>query len=75
MLCFTKVDLLKEAMARVPLCDVFPDYAGGADVDAACDYVRHRFLSLMEVDSWRRVVARYISTMNTHQTSCMSGSQ
>jgi hypothetical protein len=70
MLCFTKFDLLKEAMARVPLCDVFPDYVGGSDVNAACEYFKHRFLSVIKAGRWRSVVVRYISTINTDQTLC-----
>jgi guanine nucleotide-binding protein G(i) subunit alpha len=70
MLCFTKIDLLKEAMARVPLCNIFTDYIGGNDVDAACNYFKHRFLSVMEISCWQNVAVRYISTLNSHQTLC-----
>ncbi len=46
ILFLNKIDLSAEKLPRSPLEDYSPDYQGGANYDAACDYLLHRFVSL-----------------------------
>jgi guanine nucleotide-binding protein subunit alpha len=41
-----KIDLFAEKLLRSPLGDCFPDFDGGNNYGAACDYLLHRFVSL-----------------------------
>ncbi|ESK84355.1 guanine nucleotide-binding protein subunit alpha [Moniliophthora roreri MCA 2997] len=46
VLLLNKKDVLERKIAKSPIVDFFPDYAGGTDVEAACDYFVQRFLSV-----------------------------
>ncbi|KAJ3549081.1 hypothetical protein NMY22_g1025 [Coprinellus aureogranulatus] len=39
ILFLNKIDLFAEKLPRSPLGDYFPDYTGGDNYDAACDYL------------------------------------
>jgi len=41
-----KIDLFREKLPRSPIANFFPDYTGGTDLQAACDYFSSRFVSL-----------------------------
>lgn len=41
ILFLNKIDLFAEKLPRSPLGDYFPDYTGGNNYDAACDYLLH----------------------------------
>ena len=43
ILFLNKVDLFKLKLARSPLCNFFPDYSGGNDVNRAAKYLLWRF--------------------------------
>ena len=45
LLFLNKIDLLKDKLHTSPLKKSFPDYQGGADYAAACDYIRNKFVS------------------------------
>ena len=42
----SQVDLFKEKLPRSPIANYFPDYHGGSDLQAACDYFTSRFVGL-----------------------------
>src|SRR6202161_4719441 len=50
ILFLNKIDLFAEKLPYSPLGDYFPDYNGGDNYDAACDYLLHRFVSLNQRD-------------------------
>ncbi|KAJ6537849.1 G protein alpha-subunit [Mycena capillaripes] len=61
------VDNFSEKLERSPLADYFPDYTGGANYDAACDYLLYRFVSLNQSAALKQIYAHYVSTMDTQQ--------
>ncbi|KAH8914076.1 G-alpha protein [Atractiella rhizophila] len=46
ILFLNKIDLFKEKLPRSPIEPFFPDYQGGQDLQAACDYFTGRFVAL-----------------------------
>lgn len=46
ILFLNKIDLFKEKLQRSPIEPFFPDYSGGRDLQAACDYFSGRFVAL-----------------------------
>lgn len=46
VLFLNKSDVFREKLARVPLADYFPDYQGGANFEAAVEFIRNRFMRL-----------------------------
>ncbi|KAF8180751.1 hypothetical protein K438DRAFT_1602486 [Mycena galopus ATCC 62051] len=46
--------------------DYFPDYTGGDNYDAACDYLLHRFVSLNHSAATMQIYAHYVSTADSH---------
>ena len=41
-----QIDLFREKLPRSPIANFFPDYTGGSDLQAACDYFSSRFVGL-----------------------------
>jgi hypothetical protein len=50
--------------------DYFPDYTGGENYDAACDYLLHRFVSLNQSAATKQIYAHYMSTTDGQQLKC-----
>ncbi|KAL9047546.1 MAG: hypothetical protein Q9206_006682 [Seirophora lacunosa] len=46
ILFLNKIDRFKEKLPVSPMKNYFPDYEGGPDYAAACDYILNRFVSL-----------------------------
>lgn len=46
ILFLNKIDLFREKITRSPISNFFPDYTGGTDLQAACDYFSSRFVGL-----------------------------
>ncbi|KAK7018271.1 G-protein alpha subunit [Favolaschia claudopus] len=67
IILFLRVDTLAEKLPRIPLSDYFPDYEGGSDYDAACDYLLHRFVSLDQHTGKRQIYANYASVADPQQ--------
>ncbi|KAJ7759843.1 hypothetical protein B0H14DRAFT_2634300 [Mycena olivaceomarginata] len=47
--------------------DYFPDYQGGDNYDAACDYLLHRFVSLNQSAATKQICAHYTCATDTQQ--------
>ena len=43
---FNKIDLFKDKLLWSPMEFYFPDFEGGSDYEAACNYILNRFVSL-----------------------------
>ncbi|KAK7017714.1 guanine nucleotide binding protein, alpha subunit [Favolaschia claudopus] len=67
IILFLRVDTLAEKLPRIPLSDYFPDYEGGNNYDAACDYLLHRFVSLDQHAAKRQIYANYASVADPQQ--------
>ncbi|KAF8182543.1 heterotrimeric G-protein alpha subunit, GPA1-like protein [Pholiota molesta] len=67
ILFLNKIDLFAEKLPRSPLADYFPDYQGGANYDAACDYLLHRFVSLNQSAATKQIYAHYTCATDTQQ--------
>lgn len=50
--------------------DYFPDYTGGDNYDAACDYLLHRFVSLNQSATTKQIYAHYTCATDTQQIKC-----
>ena len=74
ILFLNKIDLFAEKLPRSPLGDYFPDYTGGDNYDAACDYLLHRFVSLNQSAATKQIYAHYTCATDTQQIKCTSPS-
>jgi guanine nucleotide-binding protein G(i) subunit alpha len=72
ILFLNKIDLFAEKLPRSPLGDYFPDYNGGENYDAACDYLLHRFVSLNQSAQTKQIYAHYTCATDTQQIKCKS---
>ena len=72
ILFLNKIDLFAEKLPRSPLGDYFPDYNGGENYDAACDYLLHRFVSLNQSAATKQIYAHYTCATDTQQIKCES---
>ncbi|KAF8886614.1 heterotrimeric G-protein alpha subunit, GPA1-like protein [Gymnopilus junonius] len=61
ILILNHVDRFAAKLHHSPLGDYFPDYRGGNDYDAACDYILNRFVSLNQNTAKRQIYAHYCS--------------
>ncbi|KAJ7603240.1 guanine nucleotide binding protein, alpha subunit [Mycena polygramma] len=66
ILFLNKIDLFAEKLAEEP-GDYFPDYQGGDNYDAACDYLLHRFVSLNQSAATKQIYAHYTCATDTQQ--------
>ncbi|KAI0249627.1 heterotrimeric G protein alpha subunit B [Lactifluus subvellereus] len=67
ILFLNKIDLFAEKLPRSPLGDYFPDYTGGADYNAACEYLLQRFVSLNQSAATKQIYAHYTCATDTNQ--------
>ncbi|CAK5278893.1 unnamed protein product [Mycena citricolor] len=67
ILFLNKIDLFAEKLPRSPLGDYFPDYQGGDNYDAACEYLLHRFVSLNQSAATKQIYAHYTCATDTQQ--------
>ncbi|KAF9547334.1 GPA1 heterotrimeric G-protein alpha subunit [Agrocybe pediades] len=67
ILFLNKIDLFSEKLPRLPLEEYFPDYQGGDNYDAACDYLLHRFVSLNQSMATKQIHGHYTCTTDTPQ--------
>jgi guanine nucleotide-binding protein subunit alpha len=70
ILFLNKIDLFAEKLPRSPLGDYFPDYIGGADYNAACEYLLQRFVSLNQSAATKQIYAHYTCATDTNQIRC-----
>ena len=70
ILFLNKIDLFAEKLPHSPLGDYFPDYTGGDNYDAACDYLLHRFVSLNQSAASKQIYAHYTCATDTQQIKC-----
>jgi len=67
ILFLNKIDLFADKVKYSPLEDFFPDFTGGDNYDAACDYLLHRFVSLNQAASTKQIYAHYTCATDTQQ--------
>ncbi|GAA6008796.1 hypothetical protein JCM10207_001727 [Rhodosporidiobolus poonsookiae] len=66
ILFLNKIDLFREKLPRSPIANFFPDYTGGADLQAACDYFSSRFVSLNQ-SSAKQIYTHFTCATDTNQ--------
>lgn len=66
ILFLNKIDLFKEKLPRSPMKAYFPDYDGGDNYDAACDYILNRFVSLNQSDV-KQIYTHFTCATDTQQ--------
>ncbi|KAL2859984.1 guanine nucleotide-binding protein subunit alpha [Aspergillus lucknowensis] len=64
ILFLNKTDRFCEKLPVSPMKNYFPDYGGGADFAAACDYILDRFVSLNQTEQ-KQIYAHFICATNT----------
>ncbi|KAG8956221.1 guanine nucleotide-binding protein subunit alpha [Tulasnella sp. 424] len=67
ILFLNKIDLFADKLPNSPLGDYFPDYTGGDNYDAACEYLLHRFVSLNQSPQSKQIYAHYTCATDTQQ--------
>lgn len=66
ILFLNKIDLFKEKLPISPIQKYFPEYMGGTDYDAACEYFLDRFVSLNQSDV-KQVYTHFTCATDTTQ--------
>ncbi|KAL1921274.1 uncharacterized protein VTP21DRAFT_10990 [Calcarisporiella thermophila] len=66
ILFLNKIDLFREKLPRSPLQHYFPDYQGGSDFEAACEYLQGRFVSLNQSVE-KRIYTHFTCATDTTQ--------
>lgn len=66
ILFLNKIDRFKEKLPVSPMKNYFPDYEGGADYPAACDYILNRFVSLNQAEQ-KQIYTHFTCATDTTQ--------
>ncbi|KAJ7617866.1 heterotrimeric G-protein alpha subunit, GPA1-like protein [Roridomyces roridus] len=67
ILFLNKTDLLREKLPWSPLGAFYKDYSGGNNYDAACEYFRHKFISLNKRVLTKQIFTHYTCATDTQQ--------
>jgi len=66
ILFLNKIDRFKEKLPVSPMKNYFPDYEGGEDYAAACDYILNRFVSLNQHET-KQIYTHFTCATDTTQ--------
>ncbi|KAI4138110.1 MAG: hypothetical protein L6R35_007166 [Caloplaca aegaea] len=66
ILFLNKIDRFKEKLPDSPMKNYFPDYEGGPDYAAACDYILNRFVSLNQHET-KQIYTHFTCATDTTQ--------
>lgn len=66
ILFLNKIDRFKEKLPTSPMKNYFPDYEGGDDYAAACDYILNRFVSLNQHET-KQIYTHFTCATDTTQ--------
>jgi len=66
ILFLNKIDRFKDKLPISPMNKYFPDYEGGDNYDAACDYILNRFVSLNQSDV-KQIYTHFTCATDTQQ--------
>lgn len=66
ILFLNKIDRFKEKLPVSPMKNYFPDYEGGSDYAAACDYILNRFVSLNQHET-KQIYTHFTCATDTMQ--------
>jgi len=66
ILFLNKIDRFKEKLPVSPMKTYFPDYEGGANYEAACDYILNRFVSLNQHET-KQIYTHFTCATDTTQ--------
>ncbi|KAF2153915.1 G-protein alpha subunit [Myriangium duriaei CBS 260.36] len=66
ILFLNKIDRFKEKLPVSPMKNYFPDYEGGGDYAAACDYILNRFVSLNQHET-KQIYTHFTCATDTMQ--------
>ncbi|CAG8574821.1 5706_t:CDS:2 [Acaulospora colombiana] len=66
ILFLNKIDRFMEKLPISPMSNYFPDYEGGDNYDAACDYILNRFVSLNQSES-KQIYTHFTCATDTQQ--------
>lgn len=66
ILFLNKIDRFKEKLNVSPMKNYFPDYEGGDDYSAACDYILNRFVSLNQHEA-KQIYTHFTCATDTTQ--------
>ncbi|OAL17721.1 hypothetical protein AYO22_11377 [Fonsecaea multimorphosa] len=72
ILFLNKIDRFKEKLPVSPMQNYFPDYEGGPDYAAACDYILNRFVSLNQAET-KQIYTHFTCATDTTQIRFVMG--
>ncbi|SAM08272.1 hypothetical protein [Absidia glauca] len=67
ILFLNKIDLFAEKLPKSPLSHYFADFMGGANYDAACDFLLKRFVALNSQSSTKQIYTHFTCATDTKQ--------
>ncbi|KAJ4470241.1 guanine nucleotide binding protein alpha subunit [Lentinula aciculospora] len=67
ILFLNKIDLFAEKLPKSPLGDYFPDYTGGDNYDAACEFLLQKFKKLNQNAATKQIYTHYTCATDTRQ--------
>jgi guanine nucleotide-binding protein G(i) subunit alpha len=66
ILFLNKIDIFQEKLPVSPMKNYFPDYEGGSEYNAACDYILNRFVSLNQSE-FKQIYTHFTCATDTTQ--------
>jgi guanine nucleotide-binding protein G(i) subunit alpha len=66
ILFLNKIDVFKDKIEDVPIEDFFPDFQGGPDFEAGCEYFKERFEQL-NMSETKQIYTHYTCATDTNQ--------
>ncbi|KAK4706056.1 hypothetical protein P7C70_g140, partial [Phenoliferia sp. Uapishka_3] len=72
ILFLNKIDLFREKILHSPISNYFPDFTGGSDLQAGCDYFSSRFVGLNQSTA-KQIYTHFTCATDVRSLTSMTG--